>query len=50
VLKVAPALTINESQLDEFVDAIEAVVKLMHSSTGFWTEAIGMARRVINVI
>jgi ornithine--oxo-acid transaminase len=50
VLKVAPALTINESQLDEYVDAIEAVVKLMHTSTGFWTEAIGMARRVINVI
>jgi len=50
VLKVAPALTIKESQLDEFVDAIDAVVKLMHTSTGFWTEALGMARRVINVI
>ena len=50
VLKVAPALTINESQLDEFVDVIDAVVKLMHTSTGFWTEALGMARRVINVI
>ena len=50
VLKVAPALTINEAQLDEFVDAIDAVVKLMHTSTGFWTEALGMARRVINVI
>jgi hypothetical protein len=23
---------------------------LMHASTGFWTEALGMARRVINVI
>lgn len=50
VLKVAPALTINDAQLDEFVDAIEAVVKLMHTSTRFWTEALGMARRVINVI
>ena len=50
VLKVAPALTIKEAQLDEFVDAIDAVVKLMHTSTGFWTEALGMARRVINVI
>jgi hypothetical protein len=25
-------------------------VDLMHASTGFWTEALGMARRVINVI
>jgi ornithine--oxo-acid transaminase len=50
VLKVAPALVINESQLDRFVDSMESVVDLMHSSTGFWTEALGMARRVINVI
>ena len=50
VLKVAPALVITEAQVDEFVDAMEAVVKLMHTSTGFWTEALGMARRVINVI
>jgi len=50
VLKVAPALVISEAQLDEFVDAMEATVDLMHASTGFWTEALGMARRVINVI
>jgi ornithine--oxo-acid transaminase len=50
VLKVAPALVITESQIDEFLDAIEAIVDLMHASTGFWTEALGMARRVINVI
>jgi ornithine--oxo-acid transaminase len=50
VLKVAPALVIDEAQLDQFVDAMESVVDLMHASTGFWTEALGMARRVINVI
>jgi ornithine--oxo-acid transaminase len=50
VLKVAPALVINESQLDQFVEAMESVVDLMHTSTGFWTEALGMARRVTNVI
>jgi ornithine--oxo-acid transaminase len=50
VLKVAPALVINEAQVGKFVDTIEAVVDLMHTSTGFWTEALGMARRVINVI
>ena len=50
VLKVAPALVITENQTDQFVDALESVVELMHSSTRFWTEAIGMARRVISVI
>jgi len=50
VLKVAPALVINEPQLDRFVDAIESTVDLMHTSGAFWTEALGMARRVINVI
>lgn len=50
VLKVAPALVITDSQVNEFVDALEAVVKLMHTSTSFWTEAIGMARRVLNAI
>jgi ornithine--oxo-acid transaminase len=50
VLKIAPALTVSEQQLDSFVDAIDAVTHLMHTSTGFWTEAIGMARRLVNVI
>jgi ornithine--oxo-acid transaminase len=50
VLKLAPALVITESQIDEFVKAMEAIVDLMHESTSFWTEALGMARRVINVI
>jgi ornithine--oxo-acid transaminase len=50
VLKVAPALVISESQIDDFVDAMESIVELMHASTGFWTEALGMARRVIDVI
>ncbi len=50
VLEVAPALVVTEAQIDKFVDAMEAVVNLMHTPTSFWTEAIGMARRVINVI
>jgi ornithine--oxo-acid transaminase len=50
VLKVAPALIVTQPQVDTFVDAMKAVVDLMHNSTGFWTEALGMARRVINVI
>jgi len=50
VLKVAPPLVIEEAQLEHFVSAIAQIAELMHSSAGFWTEALGMARRVINSI
>lgn len=49
VLKVAPPLTVSESQLDAFVQAITEVVDQMHNSGSFWTEALGIARRAINV-
>jgi len=49
VLKVAPPLVIQREQLDEFETAVQQVVELMHSSTAFWSEALGMARRVINL-
>jgi len=49
VLKLAPPLVIEEAQIDEFVDAIVAVVELMHSPGSFWTEALGLARRAVGV-
>lgn len=49
VLKVAPPLVVTRPQMDEFVDAIASVVKQMHSAGAFWTEALGLARRVVNV-
>jgi ornithine--oxo-acid transaminase len=49
VLKVAPPLVATEEQLDEFVGAIREAVDLAHNSAGFWTEAIGMARRASNI-
>jgi ornithine--oxo-acid transaminase len=49
VLKAAPPLIVEESQIDEFVRAITAVVDLMHTSASFWTEALGLARRVVNI-
>ena len=49
VLKVAPPLVIEESHVDEFVRAISSVVELMHTSASFWTEAIGLARRAVNI-
>ena len=49
VLKVAPPLVISEEQIDTFVDAIRNVVELMHTSASFWTDALGMARRAVNL-
>jgi ornithine--oxo-acid transaminase len=50
VLKVSPPLTVTESELAEFVDGIGAVVEAMHTRPSFWTEALGMARRVVGSI
>ncbi|QOY92185.1 aspartate aminotransferase family protein [Paludibaculum fermentans] len=49
VLKAAPPLVVDEAQIDTFVEAMGAVVELMHTSASFWTEAIGLARRVVNI-
>jgi ornithine--oxo-acid transaminase len=49
VLKVAPPLVITDGQIDEFVLAIEQVMELAHSSSAFWSEALGLARRAIHV-
>jgi ornithine--oxo-acid transaminase len=47
VLKAAPPLVVKDREMDEFVRAIHDVVDEMHSSSAFWSEALGLARRVI---
>jgi ornithine--oxo-acid transaminase len=49
VLKAAPPLIVTEEQIDEFVKAVRDVVDAVHNSNAFWAEALGLARRVINV-
>jgi ornithine--oxo-acid transaminase len=49
VLKVAPPLVVTEGQIDEFVSKLGEVVESIHSSTTFWSEALGLARRVVNI-
>src|ERR1035438_6388010 len=49
VLKAAPPLTVTTEQLDEFVRAIREVVELAQTSPAFWTEALGMAGRAVNI-
>jgi ornithine--oxo-acid transaminase len=49
VLKVAPPLVVTDAQIDSFVGAIRSVVELIHSCGTFWSEALGLARRVVHV-
>lgn len=49
VLKVAPPLVVSDTQMDEFITAIHEVVELAHSSNLFRSEALGLARRVMNL-
>jgi ornithine--oxo-acid transaminase len=49
VLKVAPPLVVEDRHLDEFVRAVTAVVDQMHSSASYWSEALGLARRAVNI-
>ncbi len=48
VLKAAPPLVVEEAHLDEFVRAIGGVAEAMHSSAEFWSEPLGIARRLID--
>ena len=50
VLKVAPPLVVSEAQIDEFALAVREVVELMHTSTQFWSEALGLAKRAAGLI
>ena len=50
VLKVSPALNVPEADLERFLEGLEAVVAMMHGSTRFWSEALGMAARVLHVV
>jgi ornithine--oxo-acid transaminase len=47
VLKVSPPLVVKEREADEFVHAVRDVVEMMHSSATFWSEALGLAKRVM---
>lgn len=47
VLKIAPPLVVTAAQIDQCVDAVEEVVRLMHDSRMFWSEALGIGRRAM---
>jgi ornithine--oxo-acid transaminase len=47
VLKAAPPLVVDEEQIDHFVNAADAVMRDVHSSTAFWKDALALARRAL---
>jgi ornithine--oxo-acid transaminase len=49
VLKAAPPLNVTKKQIDCFVEALSSVIDIVHSSSAFWTEALGLARRAANI-
>lgn len=49
VLKVAPPLVVNKTELDTYVDAITSVVDALHSSSAFWSDALDLGRRAFRL-
>ena len=49
VLKVAPPLIATPEQLDHFLKAITETAEMIHSSGGFWADAVKMMGHAINV-
>jgi hypothetical protein len=47
--EVGPPLVAKEQHIEEFVESVRRVVAEVHNSTAFWSEALGLARRAINV-
>jgi len=47
VLKVAPPLVVTDEQIETFISAIREVVEMAHSAGAFWSEAMGLVRRVV---
>jgi ornithine--oxo-acid transaminase len=46
VLKVSPPLTIEDTQLERFVSALEQTVESIHNSSSFWVEPIKVGQRL----
>jgi ornithine--oxo-acid transaminase len=48
VLKVAPPLMVSPTQISEFVTAVRDVVEMAHHPGSFWSEGLGLARRLVS--
>jgi ornithine--oxo-acid transaminase len=48
VLKVAPPLVVSPTQITEFVTAVRGVAEMAHHPGSFWSEGLGLARRLMS--
>ena len=49
VLKSSPPLVAKEEHIEEFAESVRRVVAEVHNSSTFWSDALGLARRAMNV-
>jgi len=49
VLKTAPPLVAEEEHIEAFVESAKRVVAEIHDSAAFWSDALRLARRAINI-
>jgi ornithine--oxo-acid transaminase len=49
VLKATPPLNVENEQVEEFAVRLGEVMELLHTSSTFWSEALGLARRVVSI-
>jgi ornithine--oxo-acid transaminase len=49
VLKVAPPLVVTKAEIDEFVTSMGEILEMIHKKASFWTEALQLARRAVNI-
>jgi ornithine--oxo-acid transaminase len=49
VLKAAPPLNASQASLGKFIDAVDEVMELVHSSARFWQDALALASRAVRI-
>ena len=49
VLKAAPPLNVSDESLDAFIHGLTDVLEAVHSSMGFWQDALELAGRAIRI-
>jgi ornithine--oxo-acid transaminase len=49
VLKVAPPLVITEKEIEQMVSAMAELMDMVHTRASFWSEAVRLVRRAVNI-
>ncbi len=49
VVKASPPLVVTEAGIDKFVSSMGEILETIHTKASFWSEALLMARRAVNI-